>query len=260
VRTSVALAAVSLASLLAACGDRENDSPLDAGTPTVLGSGYRIHEISDPSAPTHAANLAIVNVTGVVVVFVDNFDETKNGKSRGAVYVQDVGSQAPYSGMELYQPSYVPQDLRVAPGDVLDLNGQYQENKNIGSAVFPAGEVLPEIGKPTSTFRYEYKAPDPLVISPADLHDYNKSRRWMAMLVTVQNVTLGADLTDDGKGRVTAPLQQGGVVSNELYDLKVGTFTAGTKLKSITGIVTYFCVGSPCDLHVAPRSADDIVQ
>jgi hypothetical protein len=226
----------------------------------VLGAGDRIREISDPGARTHAANLATVTVTGVAVTTVDTFDETHNGKSLGAVYVQDVGSQAPYSGMELYKPSYVPQDLRVAPGDVLDLNGQYQEDTNIGAAVFPTGEVLPEIAKPTSTFRYEYKAVEPVVINPADLHDYGKSRRWISMLAAVHNVTLWTALADDGKGRVTGQLKEGGVVSNELYDLKVGAFPAGTKFASVTGIVTFFCVGSPCDLHIAPRSPADFVQ
>jgi hypothetical protein len=253
VRTVFVLASLAA---LSACSDRTGDPPLNAPPPTVLGAGNRIHEISDPGARTHAANLATVTVTGVSVTFVDNFDETHNGKSLGAVYVQDTGSQAPYSGMELYKPSYVPQDLRVSPGDVLDLNGQYQEDTNIGTAVFPTGQVLPEIAKPTSTFRYEYKAPDPVVISAADLTDYTKGRRWISMLATIQNVTLSADLADaKGTGRVQGQFAEGGYVTNENYDLKAGAFPVGTKFKSVTGIITYFY-----DLHIAPRSPADFVQ
>src|SRR5262245_42579546 len=120
-----------LSLVLAACGTTHGDDHLDAGPPTSLGSGERIKQVSDPTLPDHA-NLvnSTVQVTGASVVWTDTYDETSNGKSRGSVYVQDVASNDPYSGTSLYSPTFVPGDLRLAPGDVLDLNGQYQENKN----------------------------------------------------------------------------------------------------------------------------------
>jgi hypothetical protein len=202
-----------------------------------------------------------VTVTGAAVVTIDTFDETHNGKSRGAVYVVDVGSTAPFSGISLFSPSFVPQDLRVAPGDVLDLTGQYQENTMIGSTtVFNDGDVLTQLAKPIATFRFESAAPAPVVIDVADLAVYAKGRKWMSMLVTVKNVTLMGDLTAEVKngqptGRVTGTLDDGVIVTNELYNLKPGDVATGTHFASITGVVTFFF-----DLHLAPRSAADWVQ
>ena len=87
---------------------------------------------------------------------------------------------APYSGTSLYQQTYVPANLqRIAPGDVLDLTGQYDENTTIGTAVFPAGRRSFRSRSPTVTFRYEYAPPrpgrDPLV---SDLNDFNLGRQW----------------------------------------------------------------------------------
>ena len=65
--------------------------------------------------------------------WVDDFDETHNGKSRGTIFVQDADIGAPYSGISLYSPTYVPANLRLAPGDVLDMNGQYVEQQTIGT-------------------------------------------------------------------------------------------------------------------------------
>ena len=41
---------------------------------------------------------------------------------------------------------------------------------------------------------------------------------------------------------------------NELMDLAPLKIAAGTKLKSLTGIVTFFC-----NLHIAPRTPADVV-
>ncbi len=251
--------------VLASCGATSGDDHVDAGAPSPIGTGARIREIGDPSRSDHPKNLANVSVTGAAVVWVDTFDETGNGKSRGTVYVQDVGSQEAFSGISLYSPTFIPGDLRVAPGDVLDLAGQYQENDHIGTAIFPAGQVLPQISKPISTFRYEFQPPDPKEVDVNELDDYAKGRKWLGMLVTVKNVTLTDDLDDEGlkkqsapTGRVTAHLTSnrgGAKMTNELYALPGGTLKAGSRISSLTGIVTYFY-----ELHIAPRSAADVVQ
>jgi hypothetical protein len=267
-RPLASAAALSAAASLAllACSSRTGD-PASTPNPSSLGSGSRIRDIGDPTLPNHASFVnANVNITGASFLLVDTFDETNNGKSKGTVYLQDVGSTAPYSGMSLYSPTFNPASLRPAPGDVLDLVGQYQESNTIGTTVkFPAGDVLPQIFKPTVTMRFEYQVPQPVVIDANDLNDFNKGRQWQSMLVTVQNVTFPDGLSDDGSGRDTAHITSnttqnaGAQISNELFDLAAwnqttNAITKGQTVKSITGVVTWFY-----NYHIAPRSPDDIV-
>ncbi len=245
-----------------ACTSPLADQPADAGAPTPLGNGKRIRDVMNPtSAPKSGAS---VTITGASFLWVDTFDETNDGKSAGTVYLQDTGSTAAYSGASLYQPTYIPANLAPAPGDVLDLVGTYQAETSIGAATFNQGEALIQISKPQVTFRFEYLVPPAAVINVTDLNDYAKGQQWQAMLVTVNDVTLGSGF-QNVNGRVTAYLTStisGSSVemSNELFDLsawnaKAATkVTTGTKLKSLTGIVTWFT-----QYHIAPRSAADIV-
>ena len=248
---------LSLASLasLAACSS--TGDPPAPGASTPLGPGLRIREVANPTAPTHPRDGAQVSVTGAALLWIDTFDETQDGKSRGTVFVQDVGSQAPYSGISIFAPAYIPADLRVAPGDVLDFNGQYKEMGSIGSAKFPAGQFLIQLSKPVSTFRFEYRAPDPAVVPLTDLDDFDKGRQWSSMLVTVNDVTLVSAALDSSGKRVTYLLDSTAnavSISNELFDLKLDAYPAGTHFKSVTGIVTWFF-----SYHIAPRSKDDLV-
>jgi hypothetical protein len=248
------------ATLLAACGNRSNENdPATIPHPSAAGQGPHIADVSDPSKSTHAMNGAQVTVTGVVVTAVDTNDETRDGKSRGAIYVQDLESHAPFAGMELYKPSFVPASLVVGPGDVLDLTGQYQENHTLGSTVtFPNMDVLPEIGTPTSTFRFESQAPDPTPISVSDLQSFDTGRKWIGQLVIIKDVTLQAAVANSN-GRLTAPIAAAGdgganapTITNEL--MQIDTYPMGQHFTSITGIVTYFY-----SLHIAPRSKADII-
>jgi hypothetical protein len=243
---------------LGACGSRsdENDNGVKPN-PNPIGTGVHIRDVVNPA---NNMNGATVNVSGAVVLTVDTYDETANGKSAGTVYVQDIGSQAPFSGASLYSPSFVPSDLRVVPGDTLDLLGQYVIESSIGTAVFSAGQGLAQISKPTATFRYEYETPAPLVIDVNDLDDYNKGFQWENMLVTVQNVTVYDGLTNSS-GRVTGHItpdftsnQDSPEISNELMPLPLGSIAVGQQFKSITGIVTWFF-----NYHIAPRSQADLV-
>src|SRR5215831_10035201 len=95
---------------VAACGGGTADKGAPPN-PDPLGPGQRISDVGDPRIMGHPqtcpgapatndeAGCSQANVTGASVVWVDTFDETKNGKSRGTIYVQDVGSTAPYAGM-----------------------------------------------------------------------------------------------------------------------------------------------------------------
>jgi len=248
---------------LLSCSSGPGDPPSVKELGPPVGNGKRIREVADPNAPGRPGPGSDVSVSGVTVVAVDTFDETKNGRSRGTIYVQDLGSSEPYSGIGLFAPAFVPGDLRVAAGDVLDLRGEYQENKNIGTAVFPDGQVLPQLSRPVAQFRYDFTPPAPVEIAIGDLNDYAKGRRWIGMLVTVKNVTMDGRLSENN-GRVTGFLTPKGsapddrnrvTVTNELYDLKPTDAASNQGFASITGVVTYFF-----NLHIAPRSAADVVK
>jgi hypothetical protein len=250
-----------LATAVAACQTLTADPPAPY-TPDPLGVGLRIHDVQDPMSATYAPGQT-VDLSSAVVSWIDTFDETQDGKSAGTVYVQDVGSSAPYSGISVYQPSYVPASLRLLPGDVLDFAGPYQEVTTIGSASFPSGQTLPQLAKPVGTFRYEYETPAPVTIQLSDIDQsrYATGRQWEGMLVTAKDITLGPGV--DSSGRVTYILGQGdaaidvnaAAISNELYALGATDYPAGTHLTSVTGIVTWFY-----SYHIAPRSAADLQQ
>jgi hypothetical protein len=280
-RLAVALAAplaafvpLTIAVSVGACSSLPEDppAPYDA---SPLGNGQRIAAIQNPSSQTHQqaisnANGANVTVSSVAVSWIDTFDETKDGKSKGTVYIQDVGSTAPYAAISLYQPNYVPASLRPQPGDVLDVTGPYQELGHIGTAIFgttPDGKTpltLPQLAKPVGNFRYEFRSPDPVTIqlSDVDQSNYLKGRQWEGMLVTVKDVTVTAGVnlnnrvtyTMAGGSDAGAVTSTAAAISNELYNLGSTDFPAGTHFQSVTGIVTWFY-----SYHIAPRSAADLV-
>jgi hypothetical protein len=239
------------------CGTSSGDeSRPSAGDP--FGKGLRLRDVTNPGLDARPGPGATVRCSALSIVHVDTFDETKDGKSLGTIYLQDVGSQEPYSGIGTYGATFIPANLRVAPGDVLDFRGQYQENANIGTAKFPDGQFLPQLFRPTGTFRFEGMPVEPTVIDVNDLADYTKGRRWIGMLVTVKDVTVESLVTDE-KGRVSGRVLPSltastPAITNELYDLREGAFPAKTKFSSVTGIVTYFF-----SLHIAPRSSADLV-
>ena len=255
---------------LAACSSaKDNDQPAQVN-PSPLGNGMRLRDVQDPSKnacnglPCANQN---VNVTSVVVTFVDTFDETQNGKSRGTVFVQDADIAGPFAGISMYSPTFVPANLRLAPGDVIDMSGQYTEQTTIGSTVvFPTGSFLPQMNKPQVTPSFETPMPAPVVVQLADLQSF-AGRKWIGMLVTIQDVTVVGAPTATGSGRVAATVSNiagGLMLNNELFDLQAwsatnptnpSSFAAGTHFKSITGIVDFFF-----NLFLAPRSMADLVQ
>jgi hypothetical protein len=270
VRLVTSLLLIGLVSCTASGGG--GDPASNNGVPPVGGKDKRIRDVADPNVEGHADIVATTQaVSGAIVIAVDTFDETKNGKSLGTIYVQDLGSKDPYSGITLFAPTFNPGNLAVSPGDVLDMRGQYTEAKTIGTTVtFAPGAVLPQISKPVATFRYETQVPEPLDIDAADLSDFTKGRRWMGMLVRVKNITLQKDAAADMNGRVTVDLSQAAAgaakgcdaafpkpasITNDLFDLAAMGLKQGTTLKSVTGVIGFFC-----NLKIAPRSPADIVQ
>lgn len=247
------------------CGTQEGDSPGPSFVPPPGGKGFRIHEIADPESPTKAEHDEQVFVTGAVVIAVDTHDETGDGRSSGTIYVSDLGSSEPYSGISLYNPSFVPGNLRVVAGDTLDLRGQFQENQSV-PIQFAPGAFLVQLSNAIGTFRFEAEVPPPLDIELDDLFDYDEGRKWLNMLVRVKNVTLQRGFGSSGRqsfplapepGSSTKcddPFPKAPSLVNDLTDLSALGLEEGTVVKSLTGVVTFFC-----NLRIAPRTAADVV-
>jgi hypothetical protein len=268
---------------LAACGgklsgqtadDSPGDRPGDAGTPSALGSGSRIHNlvpqltaVDGGLPPTSSPSSGETeNITGASLIVIDDYDETNDGKSIGAVYVQDVGSTAPYSGIELYKPTYSPSNLLVAPGDVLDIAGLYQ---NYQYSAFISDQIIPEMSEPVVTFRFEWTVPKPAVINPNDISGavatsadpkvFAQGLRWESMLVEVDNVTVTQVYPDKGRVFVyfTSDTQNGPSIANQLMaiDPTDPAFKVGTHFSKIIGVCAFFF-----SFTISPRSAADLVK
>jgi hypothetical protein len=246
------------------CSGGGGDPPRSLGAPSALGQGSRIRDVINPALETKALAGTAVNVTGASVVYVDTFDEVGDGSSRGAIYVEDldVGSRVDagrgFSGVSLFSPTFIPSDLKVTPGDVLDLNGLYTEALSRGAAKFKNGPLV-QLERPVANFRFEAAPIPATVIDVNDLLTYETGRKWMGMLVTVRDVSFEGDPVAN-KGRLTNVVvgatdnRDSPVVSNELMRLTADDLAKGKRFKSITGVCTYFF-----NLKIAPRSAADFV-
>ncbi|MBK6690981.1 MAG: hypothetical protein IPG50_02040 [Myxococcales bacterium] len=241
------------------CSSREGegDQPPPAGS-NPLGAGSRLRDLQTPANAGKD-----VFATAATILAVDLFDETGDGKSRGTIYVQDFGSQEPLSGISLFDATLVPASLRVAPGDVVDLRGEYAEVTQLGTFKFPQG-FLPQLVKPITVFRFEAAPAVPREIDLADLEDFNVGRKWIGMLVSVRDVFAASAVIDEPSGRASVTLAKklpGAVlttsptITNELSPLPKGAVSNGARFDSITGIVTFFS-----SLHIAPRNAADLVR
>ena len=282
-------------------GDGGKGDPLHSPHADKLGDGAKLADVLGPatwldpddtdSASCSSPAATSVYVTGVTVVAVDRFDETGNGQ-RGNFYVEDTSVEpVEYSGATVFAPSFSPPDLRLAEGDVADVNGALQEFLGPSSGKFGSCKTLPELSG-TLSFRLENGTRTPKAIKLDELKSYETARKWLGMLVKLEPLE-GANtlvVTSDpsmgcqkGGGAcvasgdccstscvdkvcssmryqanldVGAGVKQSDVpkISNELYDIEVEgpALVMGAQFKSITGIVTYFY-----GFHIAPRSKDD---
>lgn len=261
-------------SLLAACSSscavRDGGDPhSDLGVPAVGGKDLRIRDVGDPTKPEHPSYISgSPAVSGVVVTAVDTYDETADGKGTGTLYVQDIGPGQPYGGISLFATTFNPGNLRVSVGDVLDLKGTYQEATDRGpTAMFPKGSLQAQIAFGIASFRYETAPPQPLDITLADLNDFTKGRQWIGLLVRVKDVPFPRDVYTAASGRSSvdmgtlpqaatgcdAPFPKAPQLVNDLMDLTPLNLHAGSSLKSVVGVVGFFCA-----IHLAPRSLADI--
>jgi hypothetical protein len=263
------------AALLAGCANRVSDPPVKP-LADVCGGGIHITStLGGPNGPApweqDANSLSkncpypqeqTVYVSCLSVTAVDNWDETGDG-AVGTVYVQDNLPTIPiYAGTSLFGTSFSPPDLRLEPGNVIDVTGTYEEwsgPSSLATGAFQYCETLPQIAG-AGTYRFDGAVPTPVVIQPADLDNYGNGRKYMNMLVTVQNVQIAA-APSSSSGRYSAPVvvPPGGQpwsIGNPLFDLpNQKPLVAGDQFPSVTGIVTWFE-----GYTLAPRSVADFQE
>jgi hypothetical protein len=262
---------ISAASLLVAgCGSGGGGGdPPSVPLANKCGNGQHISSkiggFYGPAPWVQPANLNSINCpypptvpvysTCLTVTAVDRFDETGNG-AVGTVYVQDDVSPIPvYAGTSLFDPGFTPPDLRVEPGDVLDVTGNYEEYIGPSSGFFSQCQTLPQV-EGSAVFRFDGTVPAPVVITADDLSTFDGARQYESMLVTVKNVSIAANGTTSS-GRYSAAVQvtngSSWSISNALFDVPGQIpLTADQTFESVTGIVTYFYSYS-----LAPRSLAD---
>lgn len=288
---ALALGGIGLVGGCDGTGSGDTGDKIVKPKPSVNGLGQQVHDVVGDATWLNDADLMSqtcklpatqnVNFTGQVIVAVDRYDETGNGQT-GNIYIEDVpepdAAPVPYSGMTVFGAGFSPPDLRVFEGDVVDTFGTYDEFIGPSVGYFGLCKTLPE-SSGTMTFRYEngYRPAATLVKAVTDpmrwapVKGYKAARQWLGMLVRFESVSLPNAGKCDSKCprmncdqcRYTFDIDVGGGVSgadsltlsNELFDLKneVPTLAAGTTVKSITGVLTYFY-----GFHIAPRSAADI--
>jgi hypothetical protein len=250
-----------------------------SGTPSAnaVGTGTPLSTLNDRTKTQAPAATQYVNITGAVVTAVDNFDESSTG-AIGNIYVQDLSDDPlPYSGITVYNPSFSPPDLQIAPSDVVDIRSLYQEFEGPTGMYFDpdctpvpgvaCGITLPELVGSTISFRFEYSMPPSRIVDVNDLYyanaaEYTKGRQWIGVYAELKDVTLWEDMQVDSVGRQTARFEMGGGknvgalprIGNALMPLDANQLKKGTKFASVKGIIQYFF-----SFSINPRSKDDLV-
>lgn len=248
---------------LCGCGDGGRGDEAPQLQTDVLGDGRKISSLTNPMEP-RPSTTEIVEVTGARVLFVDNFDETKEGRV-GTVYLQDfTESPKPYGGILAFQPSYSPPSFRATIGDVIDASGIYVDFHPAANQD-DANWLLPELVGPSIKLRFDapFVPINPIEINLDDLIDYAKGRQWISMLVTLKNVVVYQELFESNSGRASiiiqgpseTPINKFPRITNELFDLPNSGFSPqkGEIISSVTGIITIFG-----QFQIAPRSIEDI--
>ena len=150
-------------------------------------------------AADHPPDGTVVNVTGVSVLAIDVFDETADGASAGNLYAQDLpvgGATPPYGGHHALQ--FELQSAHAARrGPVTWSTSGVPTTSSKGPRPAPSLRrppgprvlrVAARIVGGTLKLRFEYSVPEPVVIPLADLASYETGRKWIGMLVRVENV------------------------------------------------------------------------
>jgi hypothetical protein len=252
-RSSLALAPLLVWIALSGCSS-QGKGDLDHLTPNPKPFGTPIANQNDPAHRIPSGSTIVAK--GVVVVAVDTYDETGDGKSIGNVYVQDPVQPTPWSGMTLYRVALSPPDLALNPGQGVDLTGPYEPFAGPTTSPFK-GVVLPEVVQGTIKLAYEDNSPDPVPVTMADLNDPVGAMKYVGMLVKVTDVTVGTYATGK-RQQVSVNGTTNLNVAGQLMPIQPsagGTVAEGSHYASITGLLNYFYSYSLC-----PRTSADLVK
>jgi hypothetical protein len=207
---------------------------------------------------------------GVVVVAVDNYDETRDGKSIGAIYVQDAIQPTDWSGLMLYRPHPNPSDLHLIPGSGVDVGGMYQPFPGPAPGYFQTPIVLPELVEGSVTLAFESPAPEPVDITVDMLRkDKVGSMKYVGRLVRIKDVEIsspgfytrsGEKRAMDGEGAIDGGTDAKNAIvslSSQFLPIQDPTGIAaakGKKYSSVTGILNFFY-----NYKLCPRFVSDAV-
>lgn len=230
-------------------GDYNNiyERPKPLGTP-----------IADQSKPeTRLKDGDTIRASGVVVIAIDTYDEN-NGGSVGDIFVQDpvqTGAKGtPWSGLRLYRPTKNPPDLTLAPGQGVDLVGEYQAFAGPPGSPFSDGILVPQAANAALTLTYEGSPPVPIELTWDDLKDPKTALQYASRLVTVKNVeVVGGFSGSRPEAAIFSPDKVLTLASKFFPVHEMPEITPGTTVKQITGVLDYFY-----SMKLCPRSRADI--
>ncbi|GAC1591934.1 MAG: hypothetical protein NVS3B20_17750 [Polyangiales bacterium] len=216
--------------------------------------GTPIAAANNPASPL-SPNTPI-DGRGVVVVAVDSYDETGDGKNIGNIYVQDPIQPTDWSGLVLFSAIRNPINLTLAPGAGVDIAGPYQPFKGPASGAFPDGIAIPEMVKGGISLSYEGRDPTPVDVTLEQFKVAKDAMKFVARLVRITDVTVTADFGSKRAHEAPIVADQSVVIAAQLFavDDPAVDIKAGTKLASVTGVMNSFysfklCPRSPADIQ-----------
>jgi hypothetical protein len=216
-----------------------------------------IAKVSDPK--TRVKDGTDVHAQGVVVVAVDTYDETSDGKSAGDIFVMDPVQNGPkgtpWSGIRLYRPTKNPPDLELAAGQGVDLFGVYSAFAGPPSSPFDPGILVPEISNGALTLTFEGRAPEPVDLTYDDIKDVKAALPYTGRLVRFKNVQLFSDFTGKRFEASVFTADKTVTMTAKFFPIQNDpSIKNGVVLKSVTGVLDYFygfklCPRFPADIE-----------
>lgn len=265
------------------CREDRLVEPGDAETPTT------IYQVQTPhQGATEPVLGSVVFLRSVLVSAFDTSPETSARREQdarggyycveetgytGAMVVQEIDG-GPMSGVALFNPTVIPANLVLGPGDLVDVRGEYLEfclygADSIANSYCPAQDThrLTQLGSASVQRVGEAQPPEAIDISSADLLNAAHAEQYEGTLVRVsERLEVLACQPTDSQGRPNCcvgsydrygnlSLSAGFTLTNEFYTVDVGV----TCMTSITGVVTWFGNDTDWgDYSLAPRSAEDV--
>jgi hypothetical protein len=248
--------AVVLAALVSACSSGGGDLNELYVRPQTLGN-----PIAKAAAPeSRLPDGETLRARGVVVIAVDTYDDSKDGRGVGDVFVQDpvqTGPKGtPWSGLRLFRPTREPADLVLVPGQGVDLVGDFQTFAGPPANPFPEGLAVPQAAFATLKLTYEGRAPEPIDLAIEDLDDPQLALQYASRLVRFKNVPIVGGFGGSRPEAAIYTPDRRFVLAAKFFPIHetAGLVVApGTTLKSVTGVLDYFY-----NFKLCPRSIADV--